>query len=322
MSTDLTLSGIDRDQIRGWLDELRQAGDEFQDFVAARLDDLDALRVLIDQRQGELDTRRDDLERQVTAFQAAQQRLDTANATAEKLADELRDQVQRLATDAGRALAEQADALRSERERVREELDVARSQTQSIGQSVLSELSQACAALVANHEQLSFERQKLADLEAPLCAALAAHTAARATEQHPVEPAHVSDQVAAAETASAADQHSLAGEATPVSDIAIPPEDNADEGAPAGTASNRGWTQELASLRKGLASSTLPESKKQAGPAGAQQDRANAAAPPAAAAETDPVLDSLMAQFESLQNDLAGGRTTARTTNTKQKTNG
>ena len=280
----------------------------------SQLDELDTLRELLDHRQQELDARRDDVERQMAAFQAAQQRLDEANSTAEKLAAELRDQAQRLATDAGRELADQAVALRGEREQLREELVAVRCQTQSLGESVAGELSQACAALVATNEQLALERQKLADIEAPLCAALAAHVAAHLVPHGPArQPAEslspIPQQRAAESSADPPPESAVrASNAAPTDDVAT------------GGKADGDWTQELASLRQGLAKTLPPEPKKPTSPGNPPQDRLAAAAQSSAAAESDPVLNSLMAEFETLQSDLAGGRTTPRAANIKHKT--
>jgi chromosome segregation ATPase len=289
MSTDLTTSGADRDQIRRWLGELRRAGDEFEEFVGEHLDDLETLRVRIDERQRDLDAQHDELRRQLAALQESQQRLDEANVTAERCAGQLRDLAERFGSEAGREVTDQVAELRLDRERFREQFEASQSQAQSLAQTLTAELAQARAELVAASADLVRERQRLTDAEAPLHEALAT-------------------QIALLEER----REALAAPPT----IAELPAEPAQESVPAGASADgedrHTWSSELDRLRSGLTKTPRATTKQPSTPASPTVDPTTAESARGDAAVDDPVLDSVMAQFEMLQNDLAGRRATPR----------
>jgi DNA repair exonuclease SbcCD ATPase subunit len=289
MSTDLTTSELDRDQIRRWLGELRCAGDEFEEFVNKRLDDLDSLSAHLDARQCDLDAQHDELRRQLATLQESQRRLDEANTSAERCAGQLRELTARLANETSREFTGEVAELKLDRERFREQFEAAQSQAQTLAQTLSANLAEARAELVAASADLLRERQRLTDVESPLHEALAAQIAL-VEEQRAALAAVIATPAAIAPLP-----------AEPVQEA--PPVDSAKEGE-----SRNAWSQELDRLRSGLAKTVRAATRKPTTPA----DPATGESARGAAAADDRVLDSVMAQFEMLQNDLAGRRASER----------
>jgi len=302
MSSDLAISAADRDQLRQTLAELRRAGEEFEEFVGEQLDELAAVAARLDRRERELAAQFDDLGRHIASLADSQRRLDEANAATTQCAAELRDLAGQFAVDTGRQMGDEIAALSTERERLREELEAARSQSQTAAQSVTTDLGEARAALAAAVDELARERVRLAEAFVPVQETVAAHLEALAQHRTIVEQALASDHPAAMLPAepTAAPLPGPAAEEPVSSDEAEVSTDPADRAT---------WWGELKQLRSKLdkTSQTLSRPSAQEPAAVGSAAAAHEATSDVAATadqSSDPVLDSVMAQFELLQRDL------------------
>src|SRR4029077_8729683 len=117
------------------------------------------------------------LQRRLASLEESQRRLDEANSLAEKSAGQLRELTDRLESETGRELTVGLAELKLDRERLREQFEVAQSQAQSLAATLTAGLTDARTELAAASAELLRERQRLTEAESPLHEPLAAQIA-------------------------------------------------------------------------------------------------------------------------------------------------
>jgi chromosome segregation ATPase len=285
MSTDVTQPDTDQNELRQSLAELVRAGDEFAQFVTEQFEQLASLDARLAEREREADVERGHVNGQLESLRASQQRLDEASARAEKGASDLCDLATRCAAEAQPALQDEIRALREERERLRDELGAARAQIDSLLKGVAEEAAGARAELAAAAEALVREREHLATREAPLREAIATRQAM------PQAPA----------AASAQDPAGSSAVERPI-DRQLAATTSAEEQPSDGRTT---WWGELKQLRSNLGKSANRPAKGRASSPDVAAASSSDAAPIGPRAQSDdPVLDSVVAQFEMLQKEL------------------
>jgi len=295
MATDLRTTATDHDQIRQWFGDLRQAGDEFEEFACDQLRQLESLGARIDDRQREIERGREEVHRQLVVVQESQRRLDDASATAEKCASDFRNLTNHLVSQSTHQQGEETEEKKRERERLHEGFELARSQAQSLAQTVTADLDHARAELTSAREDLAQERQRLSDAQAPLHDALASHLAELAKHRALAATAAVPEPAPAARQVSAVTERRAARSA-PAAEIASTEEGDAK------------WRGELDRLRSGLVKTVAPRTKQRPAAKQAAADSAAGESSQKPPSSDDAVLNSVLAQFEMLQNDLVGRR--------------
>lgn len=283
MSNDLKPWDADRDQIRRWLEELRRAGEDFDLFIDGQFDELEQLWTRLENQQRDVTGHGDELSSHVAALHQSQRLLDAAAAEAQRCVDQLRAAAEAAAHQHQIDLGEQLAEIRAERRQMREELAASTSQVQELAETATAELANVHASLTDARQSLQTQGTNLAEMAEPLQAALAAHRQLLAQQEEqsqlrqamansPVErPEPVADDRVAAETSIAA-----AGRNTQVAGRRV--RGRVDQGT------------------AGVTTTAVADAT----------DRSSPSTKRTATDPLDPVLDSVIAQFELLQNNLAG----------------
>ncbi len=213
----------------------------------------------------------------------AQAVAEAAAAEAQRCIDQLCTAAQAAASKSKIDLSEELAEIRAERQQMREELAASTSQVQTLAESATADLAEVRASLTDANQSLQTQGMRLAEMAEPLQATLAAHRQLMARQQEENER-----RQAAAERA---DERSEP----------VPPEEVAAETSVAAAGRN---TQVAG--RRGRGRVDQGAAVVAATPVAEAAGHSSAAAKRSAAAPLDPVLDSVMAQFQTLQNNLAG----------------
>lgn len=292
-----------RGQVTRFVDELRQAGDDFDQFVSQQLDHLESLQATIVDREQKLESDRAELRRQLDSLQQAQQRLDAASAAAESAAKKwlANSQLEAEApapADHGQPLTKVIAELQSERTRLGEVLAAnqahAEAQFHALAQSATAELAQARSDLQAASEELSRERQRFAEESAALI--LAAATRPAPVEVEPAPITTPEPEAAKSEPAPAQSPVAQSIEPAPVEPaiVAAPAPSGTDVKPAPASDGGAGWWGELQELRRGLSK----------GNAKSPDHRVNGAAARTNAGE-ERVLGKILNDCQAIQGELS-----------------
>ena len=276
MSTDLSRTEAEQNELRQSLAELlrqRRIRTVRQRAIRpARQSASSACRA-----QRDLDAQHGNLDRQLETLRVSQTRLDEASARAESGASNLHDLATRCAADTRPALEHEISRAARGAGAAGRRVCHRAAQAESLSKNVANDLAAARAELSAAAEALvrsasAWLRSRRRSVTPSRRASAGQNQCASGGAQRPVEP-----------------HAAAAGAEEPAS------EDRST------------WWGELKQLRSSLGkSSQRPAKQRQPAAASATASGASATQP---AAADDPVLDSVMAQFQTLQNELVRGQT-------------
>ncbi len=220
MPPETTLAELGREQLSQWFDELRGIDDDFAQFVAQQLDQLQALARAVDEREHELSVQAERVDRQLEALAESQQRLDRASAAAEKWTNMLPEMTSPAPASIPQELVDLLGEMRQLQKQIGEDFSLVKSDAMAMANSAVADFAQARAELLTMSADLQQVRTSLAEAAATVAAMPARMVSvAPVAAPNPVAPAIASNE-------------------RPTADAPLE--------------QSGGWQEELASLRRGL----------------------------------------------------------------------